>query len=108
MKRVLTVFLATVFVLSVLTSGSVLAVPKATLQFGFGANQVQGAPLMGLDWKNPMVHAAGMYFPKPWAALIADVSYGLPNEYEQTYDTDNSKITAVSYTHLTLPTTPYV
>lgn len=84
MKRVLAVTLAAVFVLSAISSGSAFAVPKGNLQLGFGANQIQGAPMMGLDWKNPMLYAGGMYFPGSWAVLIADISYGMENEYEQT------------------------
>jgi hypothetical protein len=91
MKRILAVSLAAVFVLSALSSGSAFAAPKANLQIGFGANQIQAAPMMGLDWKNPMLYAAGMYFPSSWSVLIADISYGLENEYEQTEGTDTEK-----------------
>ena len=94
MKRVLAVTLAMVFVFAALSSGSALAAPKGNLQIGFGANQIQGAPMMGLDWKNPMLCATGMYFPSSWAVLIADISYGLENEYEQTDGTDTEKIKA--------------
>jgi len=93
MKRVLAVTLAMVFVLSALSSGSAIAEPKGNLQIGIGGAQVQGAPMVGLDWKVPTIHVAAMYFPAPWAVLIADVSYGIPNEYEQTYGTETDKIT---------------
>ncbi len=80
MKRVLAVTLAAAIVLS----AGAHAAPKGNLQLGFGANQIQGAPMMGLDWKNPMLYAGGMYFPSSWAVLVADISYGMENEYEQT------------------------
>jgi hypothetical protein len=96
MKRVLAVTLAMVFVLSALSSGSALAVPKGNLQIGIGGAQVQGAPMAGLDWKVPTIHVGAMYFPASWAVLIADVSYGLPNEYEHTNGTDTDKITVES------------
>jgi len=91
MKQPLAVILAAVFVLSALVSDVAVAAPKGNLQLGFGANQIQGAPMMGLDWKNPMLYAGGMYFPSSWAVLIADISYGLENEYEQTEGTDTEK-----------------
>ena len=92
MKRVLAVSLATVFVLSALSSGSALAAPKWNLQIGLGANQIQAAPMMSLDWKNPMLTATGMYFPSSWSMIIADISYGMPNEYKQTEGTETVKI----------------
>ena len=96
MKRVLAVTLAMVFVLSALSSGSALAVPKGNLQIGIGGAQVQGTPMVGLDWKVPTIHVGAMYFPSSWAVLIADISYGLPNEYEETNGTDTDKITVES------------
>jgi hypothetical protein len=85
--------------MSTLASGGAFAAPKGSLQIGFGANQIQAAPMMGLDWKNPMLFAAGMYFPSSWAVLIADISYGLPNEYEETDGSDTDKIEVqVGYT----------
>ncbi len=93
MKRVLAVTLASVFVLTALSPGSALAAPKGNLQIGFGANQIQAAPMLeGLDWKNPMIYAAGMYFPSSWSVLIADISYGLPNEYKQSYESESHTI----------------
>ena len=96
MKRVFAVTLAMVFVLSALSSGSALAVPKGNLQIGIGGAQVQGTPMVGLDWKVPTIHVGAMYFPSAWAVLIADVSYGLPNEYEEKSSTETDKITVES------------
>jgi hypothetical protein len=92
MKRVLAVSLAMVFVLSALSSGSALAAPKGALQLGLGANQVQGAPMVGLDWKMPTIQAVGMYFPSEWSLLLADISYGIGNEYERTDGSETDKI----------------
>jgi len=82
------------FVLSALTSGRVLAEPKGAIQLGAGMATVNGAPMMGLSWDVFTLHAAGMYFPAPWAALIADFSYGLPHDYKRTDDIETDKITA--------------
>lgn len=92
MKRVLAVSLAMVFVLSALSSGSALAAPKGALQIGLGANQIQGAPMVGLDWKMPTVQAVGMYFPSKWLVLMADISYGIGNEYEMTSGGETDKM----------------
>ncbi len=96
MKRKLAVTLAMVFVLSTLISGSALAEPKGAVQLGAGMATVNGAPMMGLSWDVFTLHAAGMYFPSPWATLIADLSYGLPHEYKRMDDEDTQKITAKS------------
>jgi len=88
MKRILTAAFTMVLVLSVFTSGSVLAQPKGAFQLGAGVASVGGTPMMGLSWSVFTLHASGMYFPSPWATLIADFSYGLPHDYEMKYDED--------------------
>ena len=70
-----------------------MAEPKGAIQLGAGIASVNGTPMMGITWDNITLHAAGMYFPSPWAALIADLSYGLPHEYEVTFDTDMEQYT---------------
>ena len=92
MQRALAFTLAAVFVISALTSGGALAEPKGAIQLGAGMATVSGAPMMGLSWDNITLHAAGIYFPAPWAALIADLSFGLEHEYEMRDDTDSEEI----------------
>ena len=81
MKRALAFTLAAVFVISAFTSGGALAEPKGALQLGVGMATVNGTPMMGLSWDNITLHAAGIYFPTPWAARCG----GYGSERRQRY-----------------------
>ncbi len=96
MRRVFTVTLVAAFVLSALIAGSALAGPKGAIQLGIGSTQYNGAAMTEIQFDVFTLHAAGMYFPAPWAALIADFSYGLPHDYDMRSDTDIDTITGKS------------
>ncbi len=96
MRRVFAVTLVAAFVVSALAGGSALAEPKGAIQLGIGSTRYNGAPMTEVKFDVFTLHAGGMYFPAPWAVLVADYSYGLPHEYEMTYDTDTNKITGKS------------
>jgi len=94
MKRVLAVTLAMVFAISVFTAGDAVAQPKFAIQLGVGSSQFNGAPMTELNNFDAFtLHAGGMYFPTPWAMLLADLSYGLPHEYEYKRGEDSNEFT---------------
>ena len=96
MKRKLSTALAILLFLTFLSGGSAFAQPKGAIQLGAGMATVNGGPMFEVSWDVFTLHAAGMYFPAPWAALILDFSYGLPHEYEMKFDTGTNEFTAKS------------
>lgn len=92
MKRVFAVALVMALGVSALCAGSAVAEPKYAVQLGIGSTRFNGAPSAEIKFDVFTLHAGGMYFPSPWAALIADFSYGLDHDYERSDDEDTSVI----------------
>lgn len=62
------------------------------IQAGVGAASTNGTVEFGLNYQVVTLDAAGMVFPNQWLAVIADISYGLPHEYNYQSGSDQSSI----------------
>jgi hypothetical protein len=92
MRRVFAVILAIVFAVAAFTAGDAIAQPKSAIQLGVGSSQYNGALMSEISGFDVFtLHAGCMYFPGPWAVLLADLSYGLPHEYEYNRDDYSSE-----------------
>ncbi len=82
MKRILGIALILCCALPGIAADTAAEGMKGALQVGIGAANVTGGPDLGLSYQVFTLQAAGLLFPSPWAAVIADFSYGLPHTYE--------------------------
>lgn len=92
MKRTLVIALVLCCALSGIAADTAAEGTKGALQVGIGAANVTGGPDLGLSYQVFTLQAAGLLFPSPWAAVIADFSYGLPHTYEYKNNGDSAEI----------------
>ena len=82
--------------------------PTALWAADHAARIVTGAPIRSVSQITPQLHVGGQYRRRGWPKLAARGVTAVVNMRIEYDDNHAGVAPAVSYTHLTLPTTPYV